>query len=242
MSVRIKVRVRFFGALNDFLGLKQKGRWIERRLNGHPSIGDTVESLGVPHPEIAKVSVNGKPAPLSRQLRDQDRVCVRPVRKVKDGVPKFVLDVHLGKLAKYLRLLGFDTLYRNDYSDRKIAQLSEQGGRTVLTRDIGLLKRKKILRGYWLREDKPLRQLEAVLDRFEPAGAVTPFSRCLCCNGRLRGVSKRSVEKEIPPKTRKYYKEFYRCSKCAKIYWPGSHYRKMEAFIKNKKRPGTSAR
>ena len=242
MPVMIKVRVRFFGALNDFLDRKQKGRWIERRLNDHPSVGDTVESLGVPHPEIAKVLVNGKLTSLSRQLRDQDRVGVWPVGKVRDGVPKFILDVHLGKLAKYLRLFGFDTLYRNDYSDRRIAQLSRQGGRTVLTRDIGLLKRKKILRGYWLREEMPLRQLEMVLDRFVAPGSIAPFSRCLCCNGPLRRVAKQAIEKKLPPRTRRYYEEFYRCSKCAKIYWPGSHYRKMKAFIETKGDPGALER
>ncbi|MFH1800651.1 MAG: Mut7-C RNAse domain-containing protein [Candidatus Omnitrophota bacterium] len=242
MPEKINVRVRFFGALNDFLDRKQKGRWIERRLNGHPSIGDTAESLGVPHPEIAKVLVNGKPALLSRQLRDQDRVRVWPMSKVRDGVPKFILDVHLGKLAKYLRLFGFDTLYRNDYSDRRIVQILGRGGRTVLTRDIGLLKRKKILRGYWLREEMPPRQLEEVLARFAAPGSLAPFSRCLCCNGRLRRVTKQTVEKKLPPKTRKYYQEFYRCSRCAKIYWPGSHYRKMKVFIKTQGGPGALER
>ena len=235
MPERINVYLRFFGALNDFLDRKQKNRWIDRRLNGHPSVGDTVESLGVPHPEIAKVLVNGKPALLSRQLHDQDRIRVWPVIRVQDGVMKFILDVHLGKLAKYLRLFGFDALYRNDYSDRRIVQLSRQGGRTVLTRDIGLLKRKMISRGYWLREEMPLKQLEEILNRFAVPGSVAPFSRCLRCNGPLRRVAKQAIERKLLPRTRRYYDEFYRCSKCAKIYWPGSHYQKMKAFIKSKR-------
>jgi len=154
------------------------------------------------------------------------RVRPRPLRQTR-----FVLDTHLGKLAVYLRMLGFDTWYRNDYRDEVLARISSGEGRILLTRDRGLLKRSLVTHGYWLRATKPRRQLVEVLRRFDLFGSTMPFRRCLRCNGLLQPVPKEVVIGKLGPKTREYYHEFAICRVCERVYWKGSHYRRMARFI-----------
>jgi uncharacterized protein with PIN domain len=120
-----------------------------------------------------------------------------------------VLDVHLGKLARALRMLGFDTHYENTLDDKTIAKVAVSESRVVLTRDVGLLKQKAIQRGYWLRSQQTPEQLREVMDYFNLHGAFRPFTRCIACNGSIVPVSKENILAELPPKTRLYFNDFF---------------------------------
>jgi uncharacterized protein with PIN domain len=157
-----------------------------------------------------------------------DRVNLRPPlpRPVR-----FVLDTHLGRLAGYLRLLGFDALYRNDTSDALLAALSQQEQRVLLTRDRGLLKRRIVEFGYCVRESDPKQQLISLFHRYRLAAEIEPWRRCLRCNELLEPVTKAEILEQLEPKTKCYFNDFRRCRGCHQIYWPGSHYDRMQAFI-----------
>jgi uncharacterized protein with PIN domain len=237
------VSVRVYGALNDFLTPAFRHATLVCELTSYGSVKDLVEAVGVPHPEIDLIVVNDQPVTFADSVRDGDRVAVFPRFRTIDlgdvprlgppaqAVPCFVADVHLGRLTAYLRLAGFDTEYRNDYSDREIAEISAADDRAVLTRDVGLLKRRVIARGYFLRQTQPARQLVEVLRHFDLVTKAAPFSRCVRCNSALRAVPKDRVEHLLPPRTRERYREFSRCPACARIYWRGSHYSRMSAFL-----------
>lgn len=144
---------------------------------------------------------------------------------------KFILDVHLGRLARWLRMLGFDALYRNDYDDPEIVKIAGQEGRTILTRDLGIMKRRAVTHGYHVQSTKPREQLHEVLARYQLRDQIKPFHRCIVCNGLLQSVPKEAVVNELEPKTALYYDEFFQCGACRKIYWRGSHFEQMTTFI-----------
>jgi uncharacterized protein with PIN domain len=211
--------------------------------NDGQSVKHLIESLGVPHPEVDLVLVNGQSVGYDYLVHDQDRVSVYPLfQKIPIGStskvhpPKlaqhrFVLDVHLGKLAAYLRLLGFDTLYRNDYSDEELAEISCSQQRILLTRDRGLLKRSQVVYGYCLRTTDSEQQVVEVVRRFQLMDAISSFSRCIRCNGLLIPIAKEDIKDRLPQKTRIYYDEFIICNDCNRIYWNGSHVQRMESLI-----------
>ena len=233
---------RFYAELNDFLppGRCQEFTYEFQRRG---SVKDLVEALGVPHTEVDLILVNGVSVDFGYLVQDGDRVSVYPVFESLDiepavrlrphplREPRFVLDVHLGKLTTYLRLLGFDTLYRNDYPDAELARISSEEGRLLLTRDRGLLKRGVVSHGYYVRATEPLAQLLEVLRRFDLFETIRPFHRCVKCNGTVEPVAKESVLEFLLPKTRLYYDEFYRCLECGRVYWRGSHYERMERLV-----------
>jgi uncharacterized protein with PIN domain len=241
---------RFYEELNDFLAPARRRTPFCYRFSGTPSIKDAIEAVGVPHTEVDLILVNGVSVSFSHHIADGDFVSVYPVFERLDisGVtrlraeplrdPKFVLDVHLKTLAKKLRMLGFDTRYETAYTDEEIARIASGERRIVLTRDIGLLKRSEVERGYWLRSQKPARQIQEVTEQFDLFKKISPFTRCLDCNGTVRRVDKHEVEKLLQPKTKKYYDEFYRCNSCGKVFWKGSHYlhmmREIEALLAGK--------
>ncbi|MBN1688724.1 MAG: hypothetical protein JW893_06450 [Candidatus Omnitrophica bacterium] len=209
----------------------RKGKRFRFFFHGGPTLGDLVESLGVPHTEVGRVRVNQKKATLKRHLKSGDAIDIDPNQAIPGRTPKFILDVHLGKLARYLRIFGFDTLYKNDWTDRQIVELAVKLNRFVLTRDVGILKHKRIRKGYWVRQTDPEKQIRELMERLSLYGKTNPFRICLACNGRLRRVPKEKVADRLPLKTRQYFDRFYRCKGCHKIYWPGSHYERMKAFV-----------
>lgn len=237
-------QLRFYEELNDFLSREKRKITFSYRFNDHPSIKDVIESLGVPHTEVDLILVNGRSKKFTYQLKNHDQVSVYPVfesfdisgitrlRKKPLRKPKFILDVHLGKLARHMRLLGFDVLYENNYSDPQIVRLAKKLKRIILTRDIGLLKRKMVTRGYWLRQTLPKKQILEILKRFDLVKQLKPFARCLECNGIIQKISKRTVIKKLPLNTKYYYQKFSRCPQCKKIYWPGTHYEKLLKLVK----------
>jgi uncharacterized protein len=234
---------RFYAELNDFLPPGRRGVTFAHAFGGSPSIKDLIEALGVPHTEVDLILVNGESVDFAYRVREGDRVSVYPVFESLDITPllrvrprplrepRFVLDTHLGRLAAYLRLLGFDTLYRNDARDDELAQISSGEGRILLTRDRGLLKRSQVTHGYCVRETGPRRQLAEVVRRFDLSRSIAPFQRCMRCNGMLQPVRKEEVMDRLPPRTREYYDEFYICPACDRGYWKGSHYRQMRQLI-----------
>jgi uncharacterized protein with PIN domain len=209
------------------------------------SVKDMIESMGVPHTEVDLILVNGEPVDFAYLVRDGDRISVYPTFQSLDISPvlrlrprpmrelRFVADAHLGRLAAYLRMLGFDALYSRDYSDEQVAKVSANERRILLTRDRGLLKRNIVTRGYCLRETNPTRQLVEVLQRFDLLPSIAPFRRCIHCNALLRPVAKELVVDRLLPETKRYYDEFYLCPECNRVYWKGSHYRRMQHFIDN---------
>ena len=230
---------RFYEELNDFLPVELQKQDVAYSFKGHPGIKDPIEALGVPHTEIELIVVNGESVGFDYQLQDKDRVSVYPMFESFDITPlvrlrdkplrrtAFVLDVNLGKLARLLRLCGFDTQYRNDYSDRDVVDIGVGEHRIILTRDRRLLHHKTITHGYWIRSLRPDDQLKEVLQRFDLSHQVHPFHRCIECNGKIESVEKAAVLDLLEPLTRKYYKDFYRCVDCGKVYWKGSHYNHM---------------
>jgi uncharacterized protein with PIN domain len=243
---------RFYEELNDFLSPDQKKIRFTYLFKGSPSIKDAIEAIGVPHTEIDLILVNGRSVDFHYLLQDGDDVSVYPVFERLDispivrlrqkplRNPAFVLDVQLGRLAKYLRMVGFDTLYRNDFKGKEIIHRSEKEKRIILTRDVSLLKNKSVTRGCWIRSLLPEQQLMEVIQRFDLSSQIRPFQRCLICNGMIESVEKSSVLKKIPPKTALYFDVFYHCLSCGKIYWLGSHYERMKARISELMKASTS--
>jgi uncharacterized protein with PIN domain len=237
------VSVRFYGSLNDFLPAARRQSSLLCAFDNGATVKDLVEALGVPHPEIDLLIVDGRPVDFSYRLGDGDRVAVYPVIRAFDlgefvrlrpppqTEPRFVADVHLGRLTAYLRLAGYDTKYRNDYQDDEIAAISASEDRVLLTRDVGVLKHGIVKRGYFVRETQPARQLVEVVRDFDLVTCAAPFTRCLRCNSRLHGVAKDRVQHLLPTRTRERYCEFSRCPTCSRIYWQGSHYSRMKVFV-----------
>lgn len=234
---------RFYGNLNDFLPPEYRQVWFERRLKEQSSVKDTLEAIGVPHPEIGLILVNGDSVSFRYLMQGGDRVSVYPQFAQLDITPisqvqppplaqiRFVLDVHLGKLATWLRLLGFDALYRNDYEDEELAAIASQKQRVLLTQDRGLLKRSIVTYGYAVRSDQPEVQVTEVLERFDLYGAIAPMQRCPRCNGLLEAVEKSAVADQLPHYTRLFYNDFSQCRDCQQIYWKGAHYDRIQQFI-----------
>jgi uncharacterized protein with PIN domain len=235
---------RFYAELNDLLPPGCRQSEFPHDFRGRASVKDMIESLGVPHTEVDLILVNGRSVDFGYLVRDGDRISVYPVFEALDISPalrlrprplreaKFVLDAHLGRLAAYLRLLGFDTLYSNAWPDETLARISAEERRILLTRDRGLLKRSIVTRGYCVRDDLPRRQLQEVIGRFDLSGSIAPFRRCLRCNGMLHPVEKAAVTDRLPPGTLQYYDTFHRCVDCGHIYWPGSHFQRMQEFLR----------
>jgi len=247
MSAFNKAKFRFYEELNDFLPSNKKKRTFEYNFECNPSIKDVIEAMGVPHTEVDLILVNGDSVTFSYQLKDNDVVSVYPIFESLDisnvthlrekplREPKFVLDVHLGKLAKYLRTLGFDTLFQNSFEDSDIIKISLEQKRTILTRDVALLKNSKVTHGYWIRSQEPKEQLKEVIHCSDLLKSVRPFYRCSDCNGIIKKVPKESILEKIQQGTKKQFNEFFQCDFCGKVYWKGSHYKKMERFIENLK-------
>jgi uncharacterized protein with PIN domain len=237
------VYFRFFADLNDFLPPGQRHTTIPVPLNGVAAVKHPIESLGVPHPEVELILANGQPVDFGYQLQTDDQIEVYPADAAPtfEGTPllrpplappvSFVLDTHLGQLATYLRLLGFDTLYRNDYDDAELACISHEQRRVLLTRDRGLLKRKNVVYGYCVRGSESRRQLLDVMRRYRLLAEICPWRRCLRCNGLLEPAEKAQILDQLAPKTRLYYDVFQRCQSCGQIYWQGSHHARMQAFV-----------
>ena len=212
------------------------------------SVKDAFESLGVPHPEVDLVLVNGAAEEFSYRLQHGDDVSVYPAFRTIDiseirrtapdvsGAIRFAVDVHLSKLASLLRLCGFDALVYHD--DEDIADAAARDARVVLTRDVALLKRAAVQRGHWVRHTDPEEQLVEVLESFALVDQLNPFSRCLRCNTLIVSVAAPTVVAHVPSRIRAAFREFWRCPGCARIFWRGSHYEQLSSLIERVRRRG----
>ncbi len=235
---------RFYAELNDFLPAEKRFTSFDYRFLVSPAVKDAIESLGVPHTEVDLILVNGESVDFAHLLADGDRIAVYPVFEALDigavarvrpeplRETRFVLDVHIGRLAAYLRMLGFDAAWGNRCSDAELARTSVSEHRILLTRDRGLLKRGEITHGYCPRSSDPREQLVEVVRRFDLVRAVAPFTRCLRCNVVLEPASPYSVKRRIPNGTLRRYTEYRTCPSCGRVYWKGSHYRRMEQLLR----------
>ena len=234
---------RFYAELNDHLAPERQYQTLEKTFSVPGSVKDLIESYEVPHAEVELILVNGESVPFSRLIEDGDRVAVYPVFEsidIRDELrvraqplrdPRFVLDVHLGKLAAYLRMLGFDAVYSNLADDPELARVSCEQRRILLTRDRGLLMRGAVTHGYWLRQTDSRRQTEEVIRRFDLMRSMQPFTRCMACNAQLGPAGPEEVADRVLPRTAESFTEFQRCRGCRRVYWQGSHYRRMRKWV-----------
>lgn len=239
------ILIRFYEELNDFLPHLKKKKTYELRVSSHQNIKDIIEAEGVPHTEVDLILAGGHSVDFSYKPSDNERIAVYPVFESLDitnvtrlrpaplRTTRFILDVHLGKLVRYLRMLGFDSYYGNDLEDDFIVEKAKQDKRIILTRDLQILKNGKVTHGYYVRSTDPKKQLKEVVRRFDLKKNLEPFSICMDCNGLLQKVHKSMIENQLEEGTREAFNEFYRCRKCHKIYWRGSHFEKMEKLIED---------
>jgi len=239
-----KIHFRFYEELNDFLpDEKRKVRFTYSYID-RASVKDVIESLGVPHTEIDMILVNSESVGFDYLINDGDDISVYPVfeslnisdvqhlRPKPLRNPKFVADVHLGRLAHYLRMIGFDVLYENNFEDNKIVKISLEEKRAILTKDKGMLKRSEATHGYCVKSSKVREQIVEVIKRFDLKKLIGEFTRCIDCNTILKSISKNEIINELPPKVSRSQKSFSICPSCKKLYWKGTHHQRMLSFIK----------
>jgi uncharacterized protein len=239
----IQVSVRWYGELNDNLPAEQQYIIFNHHLESRIAVGEFASQCGIPIDLIDLVLVNGISVDSRYLLKNNDRAAFFPVFESFDiaGVtkvrehplrePKFILDVHLGKLASHLRMLGFDTLYRNDYTYDILCRISLQENRTLLSRNSSILEAGSLTHAYLIRNTNPRFQLLEVLDRFQLFSLAAPFSRCIECNSILQTIDMKDILLRIPAKVKEWCTEYRWCRACDRIYWKGSHYLKMKEFI-----------
>lgn len=241
--VEYECEFRFYAELNDFLTPTRSQVAFAYRFHGTPSVKDAIEALGVPHTEVDLILVNGQSVDFGYRLRPRDYVAVYPVfeslniaglthlrpRPLRD--PRFICDVHLGKLARRLRLLGFDVSYSNSATDPEIVAAALAEHRIILTRDRGILKQRAVTHGYQVRSDRVTDQVTELLDRFDLRKLVSPLTRCARYNGMVEAVAKDQVEADLPTGTRQHFQSFHKCRGCGSIYWRGAHAAALDAWI-----------
>ena len=227
----VTARFRFHGELNDFLPPSRRERDFDAPCARAASAKHMIEALGAPHTEVGRVHVNGEDAGLERLLCEGDRIDAYPGGDMPAMPPRFVADAHVGGLARLLRMAGFDTVYDNAFHDAEIARIAASEDRVVLTRDRDLLIRREIRYGRYLRALATEAQMEEIVARYGLAAHAQPFSLCLHCNAPLHPVDKAQIEERLPPMVRAHYEEFSGCDVCGRIFWKGSHYRRMEALL-----------
>lgn len=234
-----RVTLRFYAELNDFLPGPLRQQAIEQEIRAGEQLKHLIETMGVPHTEIEVILLNGHSVGFDHLLHDGDRISVypmfesmdvRPLLRLRERplrAPKFITDAHLGKLARYLRLLGFDTLFFNDIGDHQLVKISIDEKRTLLTRDRALLMHRAITHGCYVHAIEPRMQMVEVVERLDLSGQIAPFSRCMVCNGNIVSEAKHHIEEMLPEQVARRHDEFWRCSDCRKVYWKGSHYHQL---------------
>lgn len=233
------VSLRLYAELAELAG----GRHHLVPVDGVRSVKDVVESVGVPHVEVALVLCDSVPVTFEHRVSGGERLGALPALQHlgHDGapvtttppsvVPRFVCDVHLGTLARRLRLLGFDTRYDHTWDDSTLAAIATHEQRILLSRDRGLLKRRTVVHGYLPRSDDPDAQAIEVVHRFTLGPHLAPSTRCVRCNGPLAPVALAEVHDRVPPRTRAAIDTYARCTSCEQLYWPGSHRDALAPFL-----------
>lgn len=222
--------IRFAAELRMFLAPRHRAGSVQAAGDGMSTLGHVIESLGVPLPEVGDLMLNGRPATPADRLASGDVAEVSAVRRPQPlPSPRFILDVHLGTLARWLRLVGVDTAYTNDADDDTLIERANASRRVLLTQDRGLLRRHSLWLGAYVRSSRPEDQLRDVLGRFAPP--LAPWTRCPACNGLLAPASKADVEPELRPGTRRSYQAYSRCPDCGRVYWRGAHSQRLQRVV-----------
>jgi uncharacterized protein with PIN domain len=236
---------RFYEELNDFLPERRRKVAFTSTCAENATVKQAIEALGIPHPEVEIILVNGESVDFAYRVHEGDRIGVypmfesldvRPILRLRETVlrhPRFVADAHLGRLARYLRMLGFDTLYENAVPDHQLVRISNAGHRVLLTRDRKLLMHRELTHGVFVRGSRPRKQAHYVVERLDLQSDCLPFSRCMNCNAELEEVDRSSVTGEVPPHVARTRQHFRRCAGCQRIYWRGTHYERMLKLVDN---------
>lgn len=244
-SIKKRFVFRFYAELNDFLPEQRRQREFEEWFKTPINVGDTLVSFGIPFSEVDLILVNGESANVKHSLKENDRVSVYPqfesmdirgqtqLRKIPLRDTKFILDCHLGKLTRYLRMLGFDCFYKNQMDDEAIIDKSLHEGRIILTRDKLLLKSERITHAYYVRSIEKHEQLREVVQKFDLYQQFKSFSRCISCNAKLQVVDKKWVQTRVDEDTYRIFDRFFYCTACDKVFWKGSHFKRMEHYIRD---------
>ena len=227
----MKAWFRFDPALSPFLDRTRRERQFEYDCARAATFKNAIEALGVPHTEVGALRVNGAPVTLQRIVREADRAEVDAPGLDPDADLRFVADAHLGGLARLLRMLGFDTLHRNDLADDEIRRLAHDERRIVLSRDRELLKCREIERGAYVRALKAEAQLHEIAARYALAVQARPFALCLSCNVPLEAIARTAVASRVPASVFARHERFVRCPGCDGVFWPGSHYERMRTAL-----------
>lgn len=233
---------KFFDSINYFLPYQNQNKEVIYSFDENPSIKDSIEAIGVPHTEVEAISINEKYVDFNEKLANEDYVKVysynssidfSKIIKLRPDLNeyKFIVDANIGKVARNLRMLGFDTYYDFDLPDKEIVNLAEREKRIILSRDWGLLKRKNAIFGYYPRSTNTDEQLDEIIKRYNLFDKFNPLTLCLECNGQILQTNKLEVKNEIDSGVYDFYDEFYKCQNCNKIFWKGSHYDKMKLAI-----------
>ena len=222
---------RFPAELARFLRPEHRAGSFQYSCARAASLKNAIEALGVPHTEVGEVRVNGALATLQRMVREGDEIEVLAAQSAPDEPLAFIADAHLGALARFLRMLGFDTAHEPQLHDRDIRRLAQEDNRIVLTRDRDLLKCRDIARGYYVRAIKPEQQLAEVAARYGLRAHARAFTRCLHCNLPLARIDKAMVAHRLPERVAALHETFTHCAGCDRVYWPGSHYERMRAVL-----------
>ncbi len=238
-----KAIFRFYKELNEFLPKHRRKTEFEAEFKYKRSIKDMIEALGVPHTEVDVIIANGKSVDFKYILQDGARISVYPalgylhmenithLRKTPLCKTKFIADINLGDIVRYMRALGFDVYYDPSLSPSEIIEISKKENRIILTKSRKLLKFKEIAYGLFLRPGTTETQIKNIIDHLDIKDNIKPFSRCLRCNNMLKKVSKEKIADRIPPKTKAFCDEYSYCKSCDKIYWEGTHIIKMKDVI-----------
>jgi uncharacterized protein with PIN domain len=237
------VDVRAYAELNDFLPPESRGVTVRRPFRGHQTVKDVLEAMGIPHTEVDLILVNGSSRGFGHRPSVGDRIAAYPMFEALDvgsiarlrPAPlrdtRFVVDVNLGRLARLLRVLGFDVWWSSDADDATLAGISLERQRILLTRDRGLLKRRAVTHGLFVHSQDPEEQTVEVIKRLDLRERLAPLTRCVRCNGELAAVGKQEVLDQLEPLTRRHYEEFSRCSGCGRVYWAGSHHARLLGLV-----------
>jgi len=234
---------RFYEELNDFLPRQWRKRDISLTFDAPIPVRHLIETLGVPHTEVEIILCNGCSVGLEHPVSAGDRFSVYPVFESVDITPllklrtrplrviRFLADAHLGKLAGYLRMLGFDTLYQNAWHDAELVRISSAQRRILLTRDRALLMHRALTHGCFIHPVSPREQLAYLVGRLDLCGSIRPFRRCMRCNGTLDLLAPDQIPASVPVRVRMRHDAFLRCAQCRQVFWKGNHYRAMREWV-----------
>jgi len=235
--------VRFYEELNDYLPKIYHKKEINYTFNSGSDIKEMINFFNIPPEKIDFIIVNGNSQGYDYVLKDLDFVSIYPafesfdISEVQPLHKKplrnliFICDSHLGKLCKYMRMLGFDTLYFNNISKSKIIDISIKEKRIIVTRNYKLIKDCNVSHIVLIKSDNAKEQILEIISKLDLSESIEPFTRCLKCNEIIESIEKQDIYNLLPEKTKKYFDHFYICKNCNKIYWEGSHYENMLKFI-----------